>query len=98
MKELLMSVFFVFSLQVPLLAKEKRACYRVEGMTCATCPLTVKASVKKLDGIFSVEASLENKSASVEYDPQKTNVETIKKKIDSIGYKAIPKKCSPTKG
>lgn len=74
--------------------KNDNACFAVEGMTCATCSLTLKAAVKKLDGIVKVEASVDDKSAKVEFDPVKTNKEAIGKKIDSVGYSSKPKQCS----
>ena len=78
--------------------KGQKACFGVEGMTCATCSLTLKAGVKKLKGIASVEASVEKKDAVVNFDPTKTNAAAIQKKIDSIGYNSTVKKCSKSKG
>ena len=77
---------------------EKTACFHVEGMTCATCSLTLKAAVKKLDGISKVEASVENKNAIVDFDPKKTNANSIGKKIDSVGYKSTKRECSNVEG
>lgn len=71
----------------------EHACFDVQGMTCATCPLTVKAAVKKLKGISEVRASLKENSAEVDFDSQKTNVSEIKQAIDGVGYKATPKAC-----
>ena len=72
----------------------QKACYVVEGMTCAACTVTLKAAVKKLDGISSVSASVEKKSATVEYDPKRTDADAIKKAIDSTGYRAKGTQCS----
>lgn len=71
----------------------ERACFEVQGMTCATCPLTVKAAVKKLKGIGEVTASLKEKNAVIDFDSQKINAAEIKKAIDDVGYKAIPQEC-----
>lgn len=71
----------------------EKACFEVQGMTCATCPLTVKAAVKKLIGIREVTASLQEKNAVVDFDSRKINAAEIKKAIDSVGYKAIPQEC-----
>jgi mercuric ion binding protein len=72
----------------------QKTCYVVEGMTCAACTVTLKAAVKKLDGISSVSASVEKKSATVEYDPKRTDADAIKKAIDSTGYSAKSTQCS----
>jgi mercuric ion binding protein len=62
-------------------------------MTCAACTVTLKAAVKKLDGIRKVTASVEDKNAVVTFDVSKTNSEAVKSKIDSTGYKATVKQC-----
>jgi mercuric ion binding protein len=71
----------------------KKSCFEVEGMTCAACPLTVKTAVKKLEGIQKVTASLEDRSAVVEFDSDKTTTDAIKNMIDSVGYKAKIMEC-----
>lgn len=75
-----------------------RACFEVSGMTCATCPITVKTAVKKLEGIHDVKVSLEEKNASVDFDPKKVVPDDIKNAIDATGFKATPKKCLSEKG
>lgn len=67
-------------------------------MTCATCSISLKAAVKKLDGIANVEASYDKKNAVVSYDSSKTSAEAIGKKIDSVGYKAKKKECAKLEG
>ncbi len=74
-------------------ARAEKACFEVQGMTCATCPLTVKAAVKKLKGIGEVNASLQEKNVVVDFNSQKVNATEIKNAIDSVGYKAIPQEC-----
>lgn len=69
-------------------------CYTVEGMTCLTCPLTVKAAIKKLNGINNVKVSLEERNAVIEFDSKKSNSTQIEKAIDDTGYKASPLKCT----
>ncbi|MGE0525604.1 MAG: heavy-metal-associated domain-containing protein [Bdellovibrionales bacterium] len=70
-----------------------KACFAVQGMTCATCSLTLKSAVKKLKGITNVDASLERKNATVEFDPEETSAAAIKKAIDDVGYKATVEDC-----
>ncbi len=75
------------------LAETKNACFNVEGMTCVTCTVTTKAAVKKLNGIKDIQVSLDEKSAVIKYDDALTSSDEIKKKIDSVGYKATSKQC-----
>jgi len=79
-------------------ARADKACFSVEKMTCAACPLTVKAAAKKVAGVQAAQASLENKSAEVTFDPAKTSVEAVGKAISDVGYPATPKPCKDSKG
>ncbi len=74
-------------------ATTQKSCFDVSGMTCAACAITLKTAVKKLKGINSVKASVEEKDAVVEFDPNGTSIDEIKKAIDSTGYKATNKQC-----
>lgn len=74
-------------------AHADKACYAIEGMTCATCGVTVKSAINRLQGIQTVKVSVENKNASVEFEHGKANSEIIKKSIDGVGYKATSLDC-----
>ena len=63
--------------------------FDVEGMTCAGCEAHVESEVNKLDGIISVKASYENANTIVEFDKTKTDLPTIRKAIESTGYKVV---------
>jgi len=92
MNKLYLIIFVSTSIQ-SVFADTQKACFNVEGMTCAACTVTTKAAIKKLDGIESIKVSLEEKKAEVQFNDTKTNPNAIKKKIDSIGYKATQLQC-----
>jgi mercuric ion binding protein len=69
-----------------LIAAEKTIKLSVPGMTCASCPYIVKGSIDVLDGIKSVEATMEDLSATVTYDDAVTNVEEIRQATANVGY------------
>lgn len=75
------------------LAWAEKACFEVQGMTCATCPITVKVAIKKLNGVQQVKTSFEEKDAVVEFDSKKTALKEIQKAIENVGYRAIPQQC-----
>lgn len=93
MKKLLLICFLTITAQ-NVFAKSQTACFKVEGMTCAACTVTTKAAIKKLDGIENIDVSLDDKKAEVHFNDAKTNVDEIKNKIDSVGYKATILQCS----
>ena len=86
---------FIFFLLVPSWALGKStACFKVEGMTCPTCSLTIKTAVKKLNGIGEISISEENKLAKIIFDESQTNKDQIKEKIDLAGYHATEQQCT----
>lgn len=62
--------------------------FRVEGMTCGGCEAGVEIVVKKLDGVASVDASFEDGTAAVTYDPESVTPEEIVAAIETLGYEA----------
>ena len=92
-KYILLSAVIAIS-SVANLARAEKVCFEVHGMTCATCSVTLKSAVKKLKGIQDISASIEAKSAEVDFDSSQTNANAIKKAIDDVGYKAQPQNCN----
>ena len=62
--------------------------FRVEGMTCGGCEAGVKLRVGKLDGVTSVDASYEEGTATVTFDPEQVGPEQIVAAIETLGYTA----------
>lgn len=91
-KIFLITFFFMYSQAV--FSEIKKACFSVEGMTCAACTITTKAAINKLDGIESIKVSFNEKKAEVQFNDTRTNSKEIIKKINSIGYKASLLVCS----
>lgn len=60
----------------------------VEGMTCESCEVPIKAALGETPGVRSAVVSFKNGNARVEYDPAQTNPDKIKSAINSTGYKA----------
>jgi copper chaperone len=58
----------------------------VNGMSCQHCVHAVKTAVSGLQGVGSVDVSLENKVATVTFDPQKTGLPSIRAAIEGEGY------------
>ena len=58
----------------------------VNGMSCSHCENSIKKSVSELNGVDSVRVDLKSKKVSVEYDPDKVNLDTIKETIEDQGY------------
>src|SRR5688572_6008098 len=67
--------------------KNKKVTLSVSGMTCASCEHHIESEVVKLSGVSSIRASYANKSAIVEYDPNKVDEAKIVAAINGTGYK-----------
>lgn len=61
--------------------------FRVNGMHCTGCENTIKANVKELKGVATVEASFKENRAVVEYDSLLTTEAAIISAINDAGYK-----------
>lgn len=62
--------------------------FSVTGMSCSACSAAVERSVKKIDGIKSVEVSLLTNSMTAEFDETKTNEAAVIRAVESAGYGA----------
>ena len=63
-----------------------RVTLKIIGMTCAACSARIERSVSKIEGVESCSVNLATERMTVEFDPAKIDVETIKKTIEKIGY------------
>ncbi|HHO54390.1 MAG TPA: copper chaperone [Deltaproteobacteria bacterium] len=64
------------------------ATFAVEGMSCGSCSITVRAAVDRLDGIASVEVDVDGGAATVTFDGGRVTAEQIARAITSSGYTA----------
>ena len=64
------------------------ATFAVEGMTCGSCSVTVRAAVNHLDGIASVEVDVDGGAATVTFDGSRVTAEQIAQAITGTGYTA----------
>ena len=58
----------------------------VPGMTCATCPITVKKALNKVPGVEKVDVSYPKKQAVVTFDDAKTDAPTLARATTNAGY------------
>ena len=59
-----------------------------EGMTCFTCELTVESSLKRLPGVQSADAKVNEGVAYVRYDPTRVSLDELIAAINKTGYHA----------
>jgi copper chaperone len=74
--------------QAPAATGDATAKFKVDGMHCGGCASAIKGSLGKLDGVKSVEVTLKPGGTTVVYDPKQVTTDTLKEKIEKLGYKA----------
>lgn len=93
MKKIIALVFtLAATLSVPAWAATQTVTLSVPGMTCATCPITVKKALSKVEGVEKIVVSFEKKEAVVTYDDAKTNAEALTKATENAGYPSTVKR------
>ena len=60
----------------------------IEGMTCASCEVSIKMALKKVEGVVEVSADAEAGSAHAKFDPTKTDGSALAAAITKLGYAA----------
>jgi Cu+-exporting ATPase len=73
----------------PLGKGKKKTSFGVSGMTCASCVETIQRSLADLQGIDTANVNLATERATVSYDPQKVDIEKIKKAVQDAGYDVV---------
>jgi copper chaperone len=58
----------------------------VEGMTCSGCVANVERVLKSIDGVESVNVSLDPGQAIVEFVPGRVNPARLRSAIEDAGY------------
>lgn len=72
-------------------AGERTVTFRIDNMTCASCPYVVKTSMVAVPGVAKVAVSFEAKTATVTFDDAKTNPNAIAAASMNAGYPAHSK-------
>ena len=65
---------------------EKKATISIDGMSCEHCVRAVKEAISALNGVKSVDVSLEEKNARVVYDDEHIKLSDLESTIVEEGY------------
>ena len=68
------------------MAEQKHIILPITGMTCANCVATVERNLKKVNGVNSAIVNLSSERATVEFDPQLSNLPEIIQRVERAGY------------
>lgn len=59
---------------------------KVEGMHCSGCVKTVTRILDTLEGVSSVDVSLENASAQIQFDSSQVSVNKLIDVVENAGF------------
>jgi len=68
---------------------ETNKTYKIKGMDCASCAITIEKTFKKVEGVYFVSVNYGNESAKISFDESKVSVEDLSKKIKPLGYSLV---------
>ncbi len=92
MKTLLTLLALTLAGSAPAWAATKTVTLSVPSMTCATCPITVKVALSKVEGVIDAKVTWEPKEAVVTYDDTKTTPAALTEATENAGYPSTVKK------
>lgn len=67
---------------------DKEASFTVDKMTCATCPITVRKAMQRVNGVKKVTFDFDKKKAIVLYDSTLTDPIQIGEASTNVGFPA----------
>ncbi len=73
-------------------AASQTATLSVPTMSCASCPVTIKAALSKVTGVASVKSDLAKRQTTVVYDDAKTDLAALSKATADAGFPSSPVK------
>jgi mercuric ion binding protein len=90
------TAFLLFALfaATPSFAGTQTVTLSVPAMSCASCPVTIKAALSKVPGVASVKSDLAKRQTTVVYDDAKVDVAALSKATENAGFPSAPVKAA----
>ncbi len=63
--------------------------FKIEGMHCTSCAITIDMDLEDLDGVEKVQTSYAKAETEVVFDEGKVSEEKIIETITKLGYKSL---------
>jgi periplasmic mercuric ion binding protein len=85
------SALLPFSTTIATAAEAQTATLDIPGMTCKFCPITVRKALSKVPGVIKAESDYATKTATVTFDPDKTDLSALTAATADAGYPSTVK-------
>ena len=76
-------------------AQPETVVLEVPGMTCRTCPITVRLALERVPGVIDAEADFDTKTATVTFDPDQTDARALIRATTEAGYPSTVRTSRP---
>ena len=88
LKSIILTFSFVtaFSTAIFAYAATQQVTLEVAGMTCSSCPVTVKKALSKVKGVEQVTTNFKLKQAVVSFDDTQTTLQKLTDATGNAGY------------
>lgn len=88
LKSIILTITFLttFSTSILSVAATQQVTLKVAGMTCSSCPITVKKALGKVKGVQNVSTNLKLKQAVVRFDDTQTSSQKLASATTKAGY------------
>ncbi|MDR0763209.1 MAG: heavy-metal-associated domain-containing protein, partial [Bacteroidales bacterium] len=86
MKQILSLLFGLFFVATTVAATKTSEVTFYVNVHCHACLKRIDKNVPFIKGVVNYEASLEDKSLKIIYNPDKTNEETLKKEVEKANF------------
>jgi len=63
---------------------------KLRGMSCASCASNIEKAIQSVPGVTECQVNFGAEQATVQYNPQQTDLKTIQAAVVSAGYQAFP--------
>lgn len=77
--------------------KNQKMYITISGMHCASCAANIERTIRKNDGVISVNVNFASEKALIEYDSDKIRPEKFVKDIEKMDYKVINQETTEAK-
>lgn len=67
-------------------AASRTVSLEVAGMSCVTCPITVKKALSRVEGVASVDVNFKHKQATVTFDDARTSADALTQATAHAGF------------
>jgi P-type Cu+ transporter len=65
---------------------------KISGMTCSACANRIEKGLSRIEGVEEANVNYALESSSIVYDPNKTNVNEFKERVERLGFSVVQEK------